>query len=260
MRERTASTVRHPWESARVAHIAALLRARGVTAPGVRVLDAGAGDSFLAASLAETFPGISVTCWDINYSHADLADSPPGARRTASRPSGPFDVVLALDVIEHVHDDAAFLEDLRALSHAGTLLVVTVPAYQSLFSEHDVYLRHYRRYSRDELAEVLTASGWTALRLGGFFSSLLPVRAAAVLTHRVLNGAVQPDPDVNDSAEAPRHLGSWDGSPLLTRAVGRVLAADAAAGRWAARRRPFGVPGLSLFAEANPTPVRGAVR
>lgn len=250
--ERTALTVRHPWEVARVSHVASLLRMHGVPV-GSRVLDAGAGDSYVALTLGARFEGLDLTCWDVNYTDEDLAVTPGGVRRVASQPDGRFDVVLALDVIEHVLDDVSFLKDLRAMSHPGSLLVATVPAYQALFSEHDVRLRHYRRYSRRQLLGALAEAGWTVHYAGGFFSSLLPVRSVMVLAQRLRGSAVRPDCKMSGTHNSSPHLGDWRRGASATRAFAALLSLDAKIGRSVARVKRLGLPGLSVFAVASPS-------
>jgi SAM-dependent methyltransferase len=66
-----------------------------------------------------------------------------------------YDVACALDVVEHLEDDVGALQWMAGLLRPGGLLVVTVPAYQWLFSDHDRALQHYRRYTRARLLEVL---------------------------------------------------------------------------------------------------------
>jgi SAM-dependent methyltransferase len=91
---------------------------------------------------------------------------------------GSFDVVTCLDVIEHVRDDAAGLATLRRVTRPGGFLVVTVPAYSWLWSEHDRVNHHYRRYNRRSLARVATGAGWRLRRWSYFNSLLLPAAAA----------------------------------------------------------------------------------
>jgi SAM-dependent methyltransferase len=93
-------------------------------------------------------------------------------------PDDSFDVVTCLDVIEHVEDDAAGLATLRRVTRSGGFLVVTVPAYDWLWSEHDRVNHHYRRYDRRSLERVATGAGWAPLRWSYFNSLLLPAAAA----------------------------------------------------------------------------------
>ena len=62
-----------------------------------------------------------------------------------------------------------------------TTVLVTVPAYQSLFSSHDVQLKHYRRYSLRSLRHALSSAGLRVVESGTFFVSLLPLRALVAL-------------------------------------------------------------------------------
>ena len=78
---------------------------------------------------------------------------------------GEFDVVCALDVIEHIDDDAAAASELWRVCKPGGLLVITVPAYKWLWSEHDDINEHKRRYTRPQLRDRLALPGSEFLRL-----------------------------------------------------------------------------------------------
>jgi Methyltransferase domain len=227
--------------------VVAWLHEAGALRAGVRVLDAGSGDSYVAATVHAVAPGAPITCWDRYYTDDDLHDAASGTTRVREEPDGTFDVVLALDVIEHVADDVGYLRTLRSHAAAGATLVVTVPAYQRLFTSHDVYLGHYRRYSRRQLEAALAAGGWSVGTLTGFFFCLLPVRALAATLER------RPMPD-DGRGSSVRHLGTWGHGRVLTSLIERALAADAATARAFARRSRRGLPGLSVGAVARPDP------
>ncbi len=59
-----------------------------------------------------------------------------------------FDLAVSLDVIEHLEDDVGAMRELRRTVAPGGALLVTVPAYQWLWSGHDVINHHHRRYTR----------------------------------------------------------------------------------------------------------------
>jgi SAM-dependent methyltransferase len=92
---------------------------------------------------------------------------------------GCFDVVTCLDVIEHTPDDRATLAELRRVTRPGGLTLVTVPAYQALWSWHDEANRHYRRYARRDLRSAATAVGWQVVA-DTYFNALLLAPAAAI--------------------------------------------------------------------------------
>ena len=82
------------------------------------------------------------------------------------------DVVTALDVLEHVREDLAALKESNRILTPGGKLIVIVPAYGFLWSEHDEALHHYRRYVARELRAKLTASGFEIERSTYFITGL----------------------------------------------------------------------------------------
>lgn len=71
-----------------------------------------------------------------------------------------FDMVCAFEVLEHIEDDAAALEEWRSHVRVGGHLLLSVPAWQHMFGPWDVLAGHYRRYSPDELNSLLRAAGF----------------------------------------------------------------------------------------------------
>ena len=97
---------------------------------------------------------------------------------------GSFDLITCLDVIEHTPDDRVTLGELRRVSRPGAYLLVTVPAYQGLWSMHDVANHHYRRYSRPRLRAAAVDAGWRVTRMTSFNGLLLAPAAAVRLAER----------------------------------------------------------------------------
>jgi SAM-dependent methyltransferase len=96
---------------------------------------------------------------------------------------GVADVVLSLDVIEHLRDERIpLLEAARVLRPNG-IAVVMVPAFPILWSNHDVIVGHYRRYRLGEVADLFASSGIGTLQRSYFYSWLFPV----ALTRRMLS-------------------------------------------------------------------------
>jgi SAM-dependent methyltransferase len=96
-----------------------------------------------------------------------------------------FEAAVTLDVIEHLEDDLAALRELRRVVAPGGALLVTVPAYQWLWSGHDEINHHHRRYTRRSLQRVAEQAGWTQLRTTYFNSLLLPVAILLRVLDRV---------------------------------------------------------------------------
>ncbi|MEM7607844.1 MAG: class I SAM-dependent methyltransferase [Myxococcota bacterium] len=171
---------RHPWERSRAAFFETVFERHRVR--GAHLLDAGAGDGWTAARLAHR-SGAAATCWDILYTDEQLEElraALPKVHFVRDQPDGPFDVALMLDVLEHVEDDDGFLAGVRDRLQPGGLAVVSVPAWPALFSEHDVFLQHHRRYRPGEARDLMERGGFAILESGGLFHGLLPVRSLQV--------------------------------------------------------------------------------
>jgi len=96
--------------------------------------------------------------------------------------SDSFDLVLALDVIEHVDNDIHALTECRRILKAGGLLIVTVPAFMVLWSPWDEALGHRRRYTASGLAEASQQAGLSVKKLTYMFFFVFPI---AVMVRRV---------------------------------------------------------------------------
>ncbi len=250
--ERTGSDARHPWEVTRAAFL--LDRIEASLAPGLRVLDTGSGDAWLAQQLLRR-AACDVTCWDVNYRDDDLVElQRPGLTPTRTAPTGPFDVALLLDVIEHVDDDLALVNDVVGRVRPGGLVLVSVPAWPQLFSAHDRALRHLRRYTPDSCRTVLRQAGLTVLESGGFFHALLLPRAASLVVEKTVEKLRGAQPDVAFDGAG---VGGWRHGPLVTTTISGVLRLEQRASR-ALAGAGIDLPGLSFYALCR-VPLSGRV-
>ena len=94
---------------------------------------------------------------------------------------GPFDLIAAFDVVEHVDDDAGAVAALAARLKPGGFLVTTVPAYAWLWSEHDAKHHHKRRYTRPAYRRLFDRAGLKVRRATYFNTVLFPPIAAVRL-------------------------------------------------------------------------------
>lgn len=113
-----------------------------------------------------------------------------------------FDLICMLDVLEHIEEDVASLIKLKDLLTDGGRIVVTVPAYRWLWSRHDEFLHHKRRYTAAELRSKAAAAGLVAEQLSYFNTLLFPLAAIVRIKDRLLNrreasGTVIPPAPVN---------------------------------------------------------------
>jgi len=165
--EMSAFEDHHWWFVGKRLLVAALLGDR-LGRPGQRILDVGCGTGGVLAHMSAraTTVGVDRSVQALRHSSrrgvaavacADMDRLPFGPER--------FDLVLMLDVLEHFEEDQAVVTAVRPLLRPGGALLVSVPAYQALFSEHDEAEQHVRRYSAARLRRVLEASGFTIRRL-----------------------------------------------------------------------------------------------
>jgi SAM-dependent methyltransferase len=244
LRERGAGTQRHPWETARVEAVKSIIRRLEIEKP--RVLDIGCGDGFVLQELGRSLEFRQALAYDLRLTD-DLIDqlATPQirfVRDLAAISADPVDLALFLDVLEHIEHPTEYLRNVVAdqLASRGWV-VITVPAFQALFTRHDRDLLHFRRYSRDEIAEVARGAGLEVVDSGYLFPSLVVPRAVAALRER----ALPPGKQANDVA-SDIGIGNWNGSPLLTRALHGALCWD---NRLALAAHDVGLilPGLSAW-------------
>ncbi|MBI3555802.1 MAG: class I SAM-dependent methyltransferase [Deltaproteobacteria bacterium] len=96
------------------------------------------------------------------------------------------DLVFLLDVLEHVENEAALLNEACTYLNPTGLLLLTVPAYEWLWGGEDVISRHIRRYSRASLRASIESAGLELVYMSGFNFFLLPLQIAVVLASRNL--------------------------------------------------------------------------
>jgi SAM-dependent methyltransferase len=153
---------RHWWFVARRRILDRLIARRIEPKSDCRVLEAGCGTggnlsmrSFEHAAAFE--PDAAARALATAKSMVEVRDGALPDRVPFPRNS--FDLVAMLDVLEHVDDDLGSLRAVAERLAPGGRLVLTVPAYRFLWSRHDEFHHHKRRYRKDALLAVATAAG-----------------------------------------------------------------------------------------------------
>jgi SAM-dependent methyltransferase len=155
--------------------------------PAAQILDAGCGSG---RTLEELEPYGTVQGIELDPEAAAMArargcgEVREGRLEELPWPDDSFHLITCLDVIEHTPDDRATLGELRRVCKPGGYLLVTVPAYQVLWSPHDDANHHFRRYNRRMLRVAAVQSGWSIQRMTSFNSLLFPPAAAVRLLQR----------------------------------------------------------------------------
>ena len=228
---------RHWWYRARRQVVAELIR-RKVPLPKVaKLLEIGCGTGHNLPMLGE-------------FGQVDALEVDPIARGMAEKrlgrtvlssplpalegvPDDTYDMVAALDVVEHIPDDKAALEGISRVLKPGGKLLMTVPAHQWMWSAHDVVNHHQRRYSKRDFKRLVNESPLKLESIGYLNSLLFPLamaqRLASKLTGKEDANLAPPAEPINQVLERV--------FALERRVIGRI---------------PL-PPGLSLFAVASAT-------
>jgi SAM-dependent methyltransferase len=228
---------RHWWYRARRDVLAKLIARKVALPSAARILEVGCGTGHNLQML-ERFG--SVDGIEIDPEARAHAEKRLGREvGTAPLPELPgiprssYDLVAALDVVEHIEDDKAAVAALASCIKPGGKLLITVPAHQWMWSAHDELNHHKRRYSKSGLAKLIESSPLRLDSIGYFNSLLFPLAVGARLAAKMTGGGGGDD----RLPPAP-----------INYAFERVFAAEA---------RLIGTvplpPGLSLFAVASAT-------
>ena len=150
-----------------------------------RLLDVGAGSGFFSRHLLAATAAQSALCVDTGYAD-DRDDSIAGKPVYFRRDTGPTDcdLVLMMDVLEHVGDDRGLARHYAAKVPSGAHFLVTVPAFAFLWSGHAVFLEHKRRYRLPEIETVMRDAGLEIARGCYYFGFVFPLAAAVRLADR----------------------------------------------------------------------------
>ena len=230
-----AGDATHWWYTARRRVLRAIVKRQVRPPPGARILEIGCGTGHNLAMLGA-------------FGHVDAVELDADARTLATRrlgrpvldarfpdlagvERGGYDLVAALDVIEHVEDDIGALAAMRGLLRPGGRVLIAVPAHAWMWSAHDRANHHHRRYSARTLRRALEAAAFHVEHLGPINSLLFPLAIA----QRFAAKATGRDSGTERVPPAP-----------LNRAFDRVFGWEA----YLVGRVPL-PPGLSLVAVAS---------
>jgi hypothetical protein len=138
------------------------------------LFDVGAGSGYFASIFVKNRKTSKAFCIDPFYSQDQLGIK-NNLNFVTAAPSEKADVLLFIDVLEHVEDDLALLKSYISISSADALFVISVPAFKSLWSNHDVFLEHFRRYRKKDLRNLINRAGLVEVDSSYIFGSIFPL-------------------------------------------------------------------------------------
>lgn len=231
---------RHPWELAR-ARILLFFLHKFISETST-IADIGSGDAFIAKNTAVNFPHSFVLAVDKNYSGDIIQtlkyNSPKNIYFVSDiseihQPTSSIDAFILMDVIEHIANPQNFLTHIKSFTsiNHSSCFIITVPAFQFLFSKHDTALGHYKRYSRKSLHKLMSSLGFKIQYSGYFFCTLLLIR----FLQKNLNKSV--------STEG---LHNWKGGKFITQFITGIFWIEFKIS-WYLSRLKIYIPGLTCY-------------
>jgi SAM-dependent methyltransferase len=155
------------WNIGRFKIIEAFTRRYIKPSPHSRLVDLGCGTGATTLWLQEfgKVKGVDGSARALNFcKKRGLKDLTLSDMEKLKLPSGRFDAAFALDILEHVKDDSQAIREIYRILKPGGKLLVTSPAYQWLWSEHDEVCHHQRRYTLGEMGAKLASAGFDIQR------------------------------------------------------------------------------------------------
>jgi len=198
------------WEGRRE-----ILRQELPTRSGLNILDIGCGTgetmSFVKSFLSKSkLTGVDNSQVAINFARKRGHKVLKVNALKLPFEDNTFDVILILDVIEHIKDDYAFLSEAKRVLKKSGKIIVTAPALQFIWSKHDTGQGHYRRYTRHMMRDLARQSRLKISRLSYFnFFLSFPIIVIRLLSRLpVFSRFGEYDSDLNFQVAKKSYLNS----------------------------------------------------
>lgn len=231
---------RHPWETSRKNVLHTFLKQSQIKFPIERVVDIGSGDAYVIHTLVEKKLAKNYFAIDIAYTPEVVAQLKENNNNSEVNyvqsleeyldkfPTEDQTLFLCMDVLEHLENEKIILDDLK--SKGNNYYFFAVPAFQSVFSSHDVLLGHYRRYTLKQLFDLLSQNNFNIIDKGYYFTTLL--------IFRKLDKFLKKDKEAS--------IDNWEGGKAKTFFINSLLKVDFITSLFL-KKIGLNVPGLSCY-------------
>lgn len=224
---------RHWWFVGRRAVVGTLMGqalgepGQGQPPPERRILDIGCGTGGMMPLLSQFGSVAGIDSEPLALDYCRRRGFHDVHLQEGFKPPAPYDVITLFDVLEHVPDEAGFLDWIRGLLRPDGRLVLTVPAFPFLWSRHDELNHHQRRYRRGTLRTALERGGFAIDRLTYFNCWLFPAAMVTRLldqrSHHPARRSNDPDARSHSAAEDPARVAEEIMKPLRIGPMNPVL-------------------------------------
>jgi len=230
---------RHPWEESRKNVLLKFLKQSKIQFPIQRIVDIGGGDAYvvnslIAQNLAKEYFAIDIAYTPevidqlkVNYSNSPVTYVHDLGEYFEKYEPVEGTLFLCMDVLEHLENEK---EILNYLKEGNNYYFFAVPAFQSVFSSHDVLLGHYRRYTLQQLESLLLANQFKIQEKGYYFTSLL--------LFRWMDKLLKKDKDAS--------IDNWKGGKTKTFIINTILKTDFTISLLL-KKLGITIPGLSTY-------------
>ena len=231
---------RHPWETSRKNVLHTFLKQSKIKFPIQRIVDIGSGDAFVIHTLVDKNLAKEYYAIDIEYTPEVIAQLKENNNNSnviylqnieeyfTKYPSENPTLFLCMDVLEHLENEKIILDNLH--HNPNNYYFFAVPAFQSVFSSHDVLLGHFRRYTLQQLEKLLVSNNFTIIDKGYYFSSLLLFRNIDKILKKNKDESID----------------NWEGSVAKTKIINGILSADFKFSLLL-KKQGITIPGLSTY-------------
>jgi SAM-dependent methyltransferase len=234
--EKTENLKRHPWELSRSHNILKLLSKYDNNCV---YADIGAGDKFFTLKLLSITSGNVYAVDNEYYNDEGIENGIYCLNDIKLLENNSIDVLILMDVLEHIENANLFLKEALYKLKPNGKIIITVPAMQFLFSSHDVFLKHYRRYSKMQLNSMLEKHDIIIEKSYYFYTTLFILRCIISFFEIFRLNKVKKSVGV----------GMWDYSEtsIVTRSIFYILNIDFFINGLLSKIHIY-LPGLSLLA------------
>lgn len=139
------------------------------------LVDVGAGSALFSHEILKSVHHLTCLAIDTGYTTPRLEDPQNRITYLQGEYRVKGDIYLFTDVLEHVPNDVDFLKAYVDSAPGGALFVITVPAFMSLWSGHDVFLKHVTRYRKESLSDCVISAGLTIESMRYLYVPLFPL-------------------------------------------------------------------------------------